>query len=126
MTRIPLFFEPAGSVFVVFRPGPAGVHATDLRFSATGGAAQAAPLRIVRAAYGPPDDAARTRDVTEQLSKHVKDGRLRLRAFTVLAGDPAPGVRKELRVEYEIGGDRRTGRPERRRIAAPAGTHGNA
>ena len=50
VTRVPLFFEPAGSVFVVFRPGPTSVHATDLRFSASVGAAQAAPLRIVRAA----------------------------------------------------------------------------
>ena len=49
VTRVPLFFEPAGSVFVVFRPGPAGVHATEFRFSANSGAAQTAPLRIVRA-----------------------------------------------------------------------------
>ncbi len=127
VTRVPIFFEPAGSVFVVFRPGPTSVHATDLRFSASVGAAQAAPLRIVRAAYGPPNDAARTRDVTEQLSKHLKDGRLRFRAFTVLAGDPAPGVRKELRVEYELGGVLHTVAPkdgELLLLPEPTGTLG--
>jgi hypothetical protein len=113
VTRVPLFLEPAGSVFVVFRPGPASDHATDLRFSSASAAVQAAPLRIVRAGYGPPNDAARTRDVTEQLTKQIKHGRLRFRAFTALAGDPAPGIRKELRVEYELGnGQRRTVAPK--------------
>jgi hypothetical protein len=33
---------------------------------------------------------------------------LRFRAFASLVGDPAPFVRKELRVQYEIGGRRGT------------------
>ena len=32
VTRIPLQFDPAGSVFVVFRPGPAKVHALSVEY----------------------------------------------------------------------------------------------
>ncbi len=108
ITRIPLFFDRAGSVFVVFRSGEPDMHATGLRRLAGVGNNGPIALRVARATYGPVGEDARAADVTRQLQSHVKGDTLRLRAFTSLAGDPAPFVRKELRVDYEIGGQRRT------------------
>lgn len=107
-TRIPLRFDRAGSVFVVFGPNRPAAHAANLRRVVADDKPSGDVLRIVRATYGPSKDDARTRDVTQQLQAQIKDGTLRFRAFTSLVGDVAPFVRKELHVEYEIGGRRRT------------------
>lgn len=66
-------------------------------------------LEIRSALYGvlPPEGEApttQTRDVTPQLTARVKDGTLRVAANNELAGDPAPMVVKQLRVEYKVDG----------------------
>jgi hypothetical protein len=103
VTRIPLRFDPAGSVFVVFRPGAAKVHATGVERVGEAGAPPSV-LTIRSANYGPPNDVRRTVDVTKKISSRIENGKLKLRNFEQLAGDPAPGVVKLLRVEYELDG----------------------
>jgi len=58
-------------------------------------------LHIISAKYG-----ARGKwiDVTAPLKKRVKDGVLVVRASNDLAGDPIDGIKKELKVEYQLGG----------------------
>ncbi|MFO0942386.1 MAG: hypothetical protein U0930_16735 [Pirellulales bacterium] len=59
-------------------------------------------LKILAAKYGdlPNGDSA---DVLELVSKSLKDNRLEFTADNDVLGDPAPGVFKRLRVEYQIG-----------------------
>lgn len=109
VTQIPLFFEPAEAIFVVFRTSSRAddpvvqvrhngreVFFTPIRLPV---------LRVRKALWGPEGDTARTKDVTEQLQRIVNSGKL---AFTVAElaseGDPAFGVVKTLRVEYECAG----------------------
>jgi hypothetical protein len=63
-------------------------------------------LVIVKAVYGRDDPCAWT-DVTETIRRMVKDGRLAMTVTTAGLGitDPLPGVVKELRVTYKVGGD---------------------
>jgi hypothetical protein len=98
-TRIPLSFDAAGSVFVVFRPGTAKPHACDVAFA---GAANAA-LTIRKAVYGVQNDPQRCRDVTRELAARIKNGRIAIRNFEQLVDDPAPFVVKRIKVAYAIG-----------------------
>lgn len=116
---IPLRFEPAGSVFVVFRKsaGGTGVPSTSLRASPASphfvavthaGAQQPKPsapkLEIRRAIYEAIDGAG-SADVTERVKALVKDGTLSLNANNqALGGDPTPLHLKRLRVEYLLDG----------------------
>ncbi len=49
-----------------------------------------------------------TVDVTRQLRHMVRDNRLKVVASNAIAGDPAPNIVKELRVEYALDGHRYT------------------
>ncbi len=59
-------------------------------------------LKILSAKYGdlPNGDSA---DVLEIVQKSLKDNRLEVTVDNDVLGDPAPGVFKRLRVEYQIG-----------------------
>jgi len=107
-TRLPLYFEPAGSIFVVFRPTPPNPLVTEMAFTPPGPSSKPSELRIIEATYGPPGRRERCIDVTQQVSARVKDNQLNLRNFESLAGDPAPGVRKELRLRYTWNGEHKT------------------
>lgn len=109
ITQIPLFLDSAEAIFVVFR---ASSRADDpvVQVKHNGREVFFTPtrqpmLRIRKALWGPEGDTARTKDVTEQLQRMVDSGKL---AFTVAElaseGDPAFGVVKTLRVEYECAG----------------------
>ena len=101
--RIPLRFDPAGSVFVVFRPGTSAVHAVGLALDNV--AAGPKPVLTVRnARYGIIDDPQHSLDVTDKLAAKIQDGKIKFRGFNSLAGDPAPGVVKQLKVEYAMDG----------------------
>ena len=114
-TRIPIWFDPAGSVFVVFRPGdgPAADHAVAITCDGKtvfGAARPAAEIVVAKAMYGVPGDAARTRDVTAQVRRRVGRGEYAFRVNSMADdGDPAPGVTKRLIVNYTVGGNPRTG-----------------
>ena len=63
--------------------------------------------RVKRVLYGMTDDRppVSSVDVTRQLRQRVKDGRLVVPANNEIAGDPAPQVVKELRVNYHVNGE---------------------
>jgi hypothetical protein len=100
-TVVLLSFEPAGSVFVVFRSQPPGDHLIAVERK---GSALAEPqpkrakLRILKAVYGPSENAA---DVTAKVKALVTGGAREVRAGNELAeDDPASGVVKRLRVQF--------------------------
>ena len=99
ITRIPLRLDPAGSVFVVFRKGTPAPHAVNVTAAAQ--SKQQSAVTIRSADYGAPKDPQKRVDVTKQLVAKMRDGKLKLNGFNSLAGDPAPGVVKTLRVEYD-------------------------
>jgi len=69
-------------------------------------AAQSAPrLEINKAVYGV---GQQTVDVTDRLRAMVRDNTLAVEASNALAGDPAPGVVKQLRITYTLGGEEKT------------------
>lgn len=111
LTRVPLRFEAAQSVFVVFR-SPSGRSQPDvvLRVSADNRVvwpvlARAARIVIRRAVWGPAGDEARTKDVTDQVQRMVDRGATSFVVAELAAeGDPAFGVVKTLRVDYEVAG----------------------
>lgn len=59
-------------------------------------------LKILSAKYGDVPDGD-TFDVIDLVKRHVKDNRLEIAVDNDTLGDPASGVFKRLRVEYQIG-----------------------
>ena len=104
ITRIPLRFDPAGSVFVVFRKGTPTPHAVNVTVADAAKSNQQSAVVIRSADYGAFNDPQKRVDVTKQLAARMRDGKLKLNGFSSLAGDPAPGVVKTLRVEYDQAG----------------------
>jgi len=64
-----------------------------------------ARLEIKQAVYGAGD---RTVDVTDRLRAMIRANTLSVEASNSLAGDPAQGVVKQLRITYTIGGEEKT------------------
>ena len=112
VTRIPMAFEPSGSVFVVFRPAPTPDIETDpvVAIDLDGAPLVPAParepaIRIDRAVYGVPGDPGRTRDVRAKLQAIVDAGESEVGVSRLAAGDdPAYGIVKTLDAEYSYGG----------------------
>lgn len=104
-TTLPMRFDPAGSVFVVFRT-PVGKSDHLVSVTRTGSNASSdAPLpKIVKATYGPPDDPAHAADVTEKVAEMVAQSQLIIPANNDSFGDPAHNVKKQLVVEYVFEG----------------------
>jgi len=108
-TTVPLVFEPAGSVFVVFRQP---VQATDPVVSVTYNGGPLFPVRqkppakleIQRAVYGVLENPQQCVDVTAQLAGMVQDNTLSVEASNRIAGDPAYGIVKKMRVDYTLDG----------------------
>lgn len=112
-TKVHLDFDPAGSVFVVFRRA---AGRADHVVAANGSVAtepDAAPkLEIQQAVYAAIDGAGGM-DVTARLSKLVRNGRLSVVAKNDNLGpDPALNHEKELRVDYTL-----DGKPAHARVA---------
>jgi hypothetical protein len=113
VTRIPIAFEPNGSVFVVFRPGGtrkaaeavANVTLDGERVIPAPGPAPEAVVRVEKAVYGVPGDPARTRDVRAKLQAILDAGEPSVGVSRMAAGDdPAYGIVKTLDAEYTVGG----------------------
>ncbi len=108
-TRIPISFEPSGSVFVVFREGTGGIDPV-VSVSLEGKRMIPAPepeavVRVEKAVYGVPGDAKRTRDVRAKLQAILDGGESALTVSRMAAGDdPAYNVVKTLEADYTIGG----------------------
>ncbi|TSA37121.1 MAG: hypothetical protein D4R65_01535 [Verrucomicrobiaceae bacterium] len=104
-TIVPVTFDPAGSVFVVFRK-KSGEHIVSATFSdSSSPVAARSELVITKARYESEDDNKMAADVTATLNGMVRDGILKIavnnRAF---GGDPAPMHKKQLRLEYVLNG----------------------
>ncbi|MCL5280799.1 MAG: hypothetical protein M1376_12935, partial [Planctomycetes bacterium] len=109
VTRIPIHFEPGGSVFVVFRQA-AGSFDPVVRVTRDGRPVLPAPehkakVVIAKAVYGVLRDPKRTRDVRAKLQAVVDGGELSFQVARMAQGDdPAFGIVKTLIVEYTADG----------------------
>ncbi|MCS7187580.1 MAG: DUF3395 domain-containing protein, partial [Armatimonadota bacterium] len=112
-TAVLLRLPPFGSVFVVFRPSAKPVDAVvAFQCDSTNAWLPERPpakrLEIKRAIYGVLSDPSKCVDVTKQLQAMVKGGQLVVQASNAIAGDPAPFIVKQLRVDYTLDGEERT------------------
>ena len=111
LTRIPIRFEPSGSVFVVFRKAATSFDPV-VRVTLDGRQILPPPeakglILIEKAVYGVPGDPKRTRDVRAKLQALVDGGELSFQARRMAEGDdPALNVVKTLAVEYTVAGKR--------------------
>ena len=110
-TRIPISFEPSGSVFVVFRKDAetfdpvVGVSRDGMTVIPAPGPAPEAVVRVEKAVYGVPGDASRTRDVRAKIQAILDGGETAFVVSRLAAGDdPAYGTVKTLDAEYTVGG----------------------
>jgi hypothetical protein len=104
-TNVRLDFEPAGSVFVIFRDAAAGEnHVIAVSGNFVTEPVRTPQLKIQHAVYTVIGEAGGM-DVTAKLSALIRDGQ-----FTVVANndflghDPAANREKELRVDYTLDG----------------------
>ena len=116
--RIPISFEPYGSVFVVGRisrlESPADIESDEPVVTGTldGNAVIPAPgpapealVKVEKAVYGVPGDTKRTRDVRAKLQAILDGGETSIAVSRLAAGDdPAYGVVKMLDAVYTVGG----------------------
>ena len=127
LVTLPLRFDPAGSVFVVFekssdRSDPIHSFTLDGRdLFAPEALPGAGTLHIQQALYGmDPAKNERCVDLTGPLNAAIANGRLTLSGFNSLAGDPAPDAGKKLVIDY-VFNQRRTHLelPEHARLQLP-------
>jgi len=109
---IPLRLEASGSIFVVFRPQARPVDPV-VNFTRNGKPVlpltKATVIKVQKATYGVPGDAARTRDVLAKVQALVDRGELDFQTKQLAQGDdPAFGVVKTLALEYTADGQRFT------------------
>jgi hypothetical protein len=104
-TTVHLNFDPAGSVFVIFRPSTGFAdHVVSAAGTMTGSQSAGPRLEIRHAVYTSVD-SDNARDVTAKLAGLVQDGRLEVAVTNdALGPDPATMHKKELRVEYTLDG----------------------
>jgi hypothetical protein len=103
--KVRLNFDPAGSVFVIFRHTAGGAnHVVAASGNFAAGSSTAPKLQIRRAVYAATDGAGEM-DVTVKLSELARGGQLVVTANNDLSGgDPSMGHEKELRVDYTLDG----------------------
>jgi alpha-L-rhamnosidase len=105
-TRIPIHLDPAGSVFVLFRPQTNPVNHAVLvtRTGSDTPTAAQSNLVIKSAIYGDPQGVG-TMDVAAQLTSLIKEGGLAFQPGNGLFGkDPSPDRTKVLKLDYVLNG----------------------
>ena len=110
-TTVRLDFDPAGSVFVIFRAAAPTEHVVAVKFAGTKVAGtKPVELKITRATYGPVTQVKNAKiDVTAKVKRLVNNGADRIQAGNEMAGeDPALGSVKYLRVELRVNGQQQT------------------
>jgi len=105
---IPLRLDASGSTFVVFRPQTKPFDSV-VNFTRDGQPVvplnQLPVIKIQKATYGVPGDAARTRDVRAKVQALVECGELDFQGARLADGDdPAFGTVKTLNLEYTADG----------------------
>jgi hypothetical protein len=110
---IPIRFDPAGSVFVVFRKAAwRSDHVIAMKSPKPAESEPAAPrIEICRATYEAVDGAGGA-DVTAKVAELLEAGELSIPANNQTFGDPAYNHVKRLRVEYTFNGQPKTGTVE--------------
>ena len=119
-TTVHLDFDPAGSVFVVFRQ-PAGNadHIVAVSGKISTNSSAAPKLEIQRAVYAATDGAGQ-KDVTGKVSALVQAGEPVVADNNMAGGDPAINHVKELRLDYTVNGQpRHVTAPENEALALP-------
>jgi hypothetical protein len=108
LITIPVRFSPSGSAFIVFRKPASEEHAVAVKYTAVSvKPAYTGNLKIVKAEYGyfADEGVKNCSDVTFIVRKAVTEGNLKIAATNDhLGGDPAPGVIKQLQVDYRVNG----------------------
>jgi hypothetical protein len=124
-TTVTLRFDPAGSMFVVFRQPSVGDHAVAVRHTAVSEAkGPVAELTILKAEYGAFGEVSDLEcvDVTTLVKQSVANGNRRVTAKNDLAGDPAPMTEKEMKLDYLVNNEKKSVRiDENRSFELPAG-----
>jgi hypothetical protein len=102
-TTLPIFFEPYGSVFVVFRQRSASNHPSSYTFKSPDGSSTPTGLAIQKATFG--TDSVNV-DVTGKLNSLIKGNALSIQVSSDDLGvpDPTPGIKKRLEVAYSVNG----------------------
>lgn len=109
-THLILHFDPAGSVFVVFRRPAMGDHAVAVHSTVKEETESAKPvyeLTILKAEYGVFEDdeiASDCVDVTKAVVRMVKRGVRSIPATNDLGGDPASNIPKEMKIDFTVNG----------------------
>ncbi len=108
---VPLAFDPAGSMFVVFRTQTQRDHLVAVKggdLAVARNRSKPAELRILKAVYGAfPAGSQHPLDVTANVKSLVATGTRQIPAGNDMAGDdPAPGIVKRLRIEFVLDGRR--------------------
>ena len=101
-TIVPLSFDSAESVFVVFRKATPAVHLASFAPSSPSDGIREPSIVIDRARYEAED--GRGADVTERVRSMVGGGEREIAASNTTFGDPVPDVVKRLVVEYRLDG----------------------
>jgi hypothetical protein len=104
-TIVSLDFDPAESLFLVFRKPAAADHLTRLELvSSAGSSTSTLPqIRIQKALYES-TDSLKSIDITSTVSRMVANGVYEIPATTEYWGDPAKGHVKQLRIDYTMDG----------------------
>ncbi len=105
-TTVNLRFDPAGSVFVVFRKSaaPSAHLASFARTAEVDGVPQAGPKVEIKLARYEANDGSKGADVTATVARMVAEGTYEIPATNAVFGDPANMIVKRLRVEYTVNG----------------------
>jgi hypothetical protein len=102
---VPIRFDPAGSVFVVFRrQAGRGDHFVSMSQPKVEGAESGEERIEIRAAFYEAVDGAGGADVTAKVAELVDAGELSIPASNATFGDPIVNHFKRLRVEYTLNG----------------------
>lgn len=111
ITTVQLHLKRDDSVFVVFRtPTPAIDPIVTVRFNDLQlWSVTDQDFTVLKATYGIPGEAQRSRDVTPAVQRLVTEGKREIAVRSLTAeGDPASGMVKTLTVEYTVAGHTQT------------------
>jgi len=104
-TTVSIQFDPAGSVFVVFRRSVTGQdHLAVVKWPVSESAKTAEPSIVIRQASYEAVDGTGGADVTAKVAALVKAGESGISASNDIFGDPTVNHVKRLRVDYTVGG----------------------
>ena len=105
LTTVPIQFDPAGSVFVVFKKAAGKAdHLVSVARIGEDKINNTPNVKIVKAIYGAANDPAHTADVTEAVASMVAHNQMSIAATNDNFGDPAQNIVKQLTMDYVVNG----------------------